>query len=288
MLQHKEMLQQVLSPRAHSLELFQSYPMAHFLMRRDLTCCRNGFRACRTSGPRPSPSLRSLFPSSSSSAQTRAMGDGTSRERCLTAPRAYFLSSCPRSDVFVLPMCSIIPVASIPNPPPLLSLQMWGSQVNRSRDLARQALTYMDTDLALAVVRWTKAFNVALMSHLREDVAVREQLMGIGMKDAEVDAIVGAPHKPNLCIQVRSAERRDGVCGGGLSCACCRTVIRSTAVIYRLPHSPCLPCLALLPFPPHSPCLPRLSPFLPRRCSLASSPGTLLSALASATRWTAT
>lgn len=83
--------------------------------------------------------------------------------------------------------------------------QMWGSQVNRSRDFTRQALTFMgDKAIAKDLGRWTKAFVKSFMCHMRDDKDVKEELLRVGMTPHEVAVITSMTHRPNFCLQARA------------------------------------------------------------------------------------
>ncbi|KAF6265287.1 Bestrophin, RFP-TM, chloride channel-domain-containing protein [Scenedesmus sp. NREL 46B-D3] len=56
--------------------------------------------------------------------------------------------------------------------------KMWGTIINRSRDIARQGSQWLaaEPQLSRALCRWTVAFPVTLMASLREDVSMDEVL----------------------------------------------------------------------------------------------------------------
>jgi predicted membrane chloride channel (bestrophin family) len=61
--------------------------------------------------------------------------------------------------------------------------RFWGLLINRSRDIARQALQWappdQDAAVAAAICRWTAAFPLVLMCSLREDVQLEPSLTGV-------------------------------------------------------------------------------------------------------------
>ncbi|PRW33245.1 UPF0187 chloroplastic [Chlorella sorokiniana] len=89
--------------------------------------------------------------------------------------------------------------------------KMWGQVVNRSRDIARQALAYIpaaQVHLQDVICRWTIAYTRALMCHLRQGEDLGSELAGI-LSPSELAALLAAKHRPNFCTQVLSAAVRD-------------------------------------------------------------------------------
>lgn len=86
----------------------------------------------------------------------------------------------------------------------------WGSNVNRTRDFARQALTWVrsgrDADMLHCLLRHMKAFSYCLKAHLTEhdgDGVLRGELAGI-LENNELESLMGARHRPNYVLQVLS------------------------------------------------------------------------------------
>ena len=93
--------------------------------------------------------------------------------------------------------------------------KVWGLVVNRSRDLARQGLTWIPESragLRAALCRWDIAFSRALMCHLRADGDLAAELRGV-LPLHELDALLHATHRPNYALQVC-------VGGEGVPCSC--------------------------------------------------------------------
>ncbi|KAI7839791.1 hypothetical protein COHA_006590 [Chlorella ohadii] len=89
--------------------------------------------------------------------------------------------------------------------------KMWGQVVNRSRDIARQALAYIpaaQAHLQDVICRWTIAYTRALMCHLRQGEDLEAELAGT-LTPAELSALMAAKHRPNFCTQVLSAAVRE-------------------------------------------------------------------------------
>lgn len=83
----------------------------------------------------------------------------------------------------------------------------WGSNVNRTRDLARQALTWIrtanDGPKLQCLLRHIKAYSFCLKDHLVEEDKLRAELSGI-LEARELDAVMGSKHRPNYINQVLS------------------------------------------------------------------------------------
>lgn len=85
--------------------------------------------------------------------------------------------------------------------------KLWGSNVNRTRDLARQALTWIrspaDSAKLLCLLRHIKAYPFCLRDHLTDEFTLREDLQGV-VEPQELEAIMSAQHRPNYVLQVLS------------------------------------------------------------------------------------
>lgn len=85
--------------------------------------------------------------------------------------------------------------------------KLWGSVTNRSRDIARQALTYArpgDPLMLKAVPGWASAFPYVLMCHLRDDrndTDLRASLKGV-LPEQDLNTLLTAKHRPNYCLRV--------------------------------------------------------------------------------------
>lgn len=83
----------------------------------------------------------------------------------------------------------------------------WGSNVNRTRDLTRQALTWIpisDAPKLHCLLRHIKAYSFCLKDHLIEDNTVlRGELTGI-LEPSELDCVMSCKHRPNHVLQVMS------------------------------------------------------------------------------------
>ena len=81
----------------------------------------------------------------------------------------------------------------------------WGSNVNRTRDLARQALTWIrspgDSHKLQCLLRHIKAFPLCLRSHLISESNLRNDLVGVLTPD-ELESVVASQHRPNYALQV--------------------------------------------------------------------------------------
>ncbi|KAI7836516.1 hypothetical protein COHA_009617 [Chlorella ohadii] len=85
--------------------------------------------------------------------------------------------------------------------------KMWGLIVNRSRDVARQALGYIPAsqpELQDMFCRWLVAYCRSLMCHLRPGEDLRAELEG-KLKPEELDALLKSAHRPNYTCQVLTA-----------------------------------------------------------------------------------
>ncbi|CAM6093030.1 unnamed protein product [Calypogeia fissa] len=83
----------------------------------------------------------------------------------------------------------------------------WGSNVNRSRDFSRQALTWIrlpaDSERLERLLRYCVALPFCLKDHLTREETLREDLRGL-LDQAELDLLLGYPHKPNYMLQTMS------------------------------------------------------------------------------------
>jgi len=84
----------------------------------------------------------------------------------------------------------------------------WGSNVNRTRDLGRQALTWIrmnsDAPKLHCLLRHIKAYSFCLKNHLIEDnSALRGELTGI-LEPSELESVLSSTHRPNYVLQVMS------------------------------------------------------------------------------------
>lgn len=81
----------------------------------------------------------------------------------------------------------------------------WGSNVNRTRDLARQALAWIrhpaDLPKLHCLLRHIKAYSFCLKRHLTEESTLREELAGI-LEPGEVECVLNSQHRPNYVLQV--------------------------------------------------------------------------------------
>ncbi|KAK9838098.1 hypothetical protein WJX81_001298 [Elliptochloris bilobata] len=84
--------------------------------------------------------------------------------------------------------------------------KVWGGILNRSRDLVRQGLTWFGEERAAErdmLARWTVAFSLATMAHLREHSHLEEDLQDV-LPAEERAALLAAQHRPNTALQVMS------------------------------------------------------------------------------------
>eukprot|EP00877_Chromochloris_zofingiensis_P009929 jgi/Chrzof1/518/Cz01g18220.t1 len=83
---------------------------------------------------------------------------------------------------------------------------LWGSLVNRCRNLIRQVLMFIPPEemaLRAALVRWTIAFPKSLKVHLREDKDITRVLQHILHPD-ELTVVAGSKHAPLAILQALS------------------------------------------------------------------------------------
>lgn len=83
----------------------------------------------------------------------------------------------------------------------------WGSNVNRTRDLARQALTWIHNNAPKlqCLLRHIKAYSFCLKDHLTEDEdsVLRKELSAF-LEPSELENVMSSKHRPNYVLQVMS------------------------------------------------------------------------------------
>lgn len=90
----------------------------------------------------------------------------------------------------------------------------WGMVINRTRDLARQAITYMGDDKHVdTMVRYTIAFAVTMKRHLRSERELNELLTKSVLTPEQISEIQTAKHMPLLVCErltetIRSAKKQ--------------------------------------------------------------------------------
>ena len=78
----------------------------------------------------------------------------------------------------------------------------WGMVINRTRDLARQAIAYMGDDAHVdTMVRYTIAFAVAMKRHLRFERELNELLKKSVLTPEQLSEIQSAKHMPLLVCE---------------------------------------------------------------------------------------
>ena len=88
----------------------------------------------------------------------------------------------------------------------------WGMVINRTRDLARQAITYMGDEAHVdTMVRYTIAFAVAMKRHLRVERELTELLTKSVLTPEQISEIQAAKHMPLFVLErltetIRSAQ----------------------------------------------------------------------------------
>lgn len=90
---------------------------------------------------------------------------------------------------------------------------IWGKIVNRTRDLARQGMTWISPEkegLINMLSRWTIAYPRSLKAHLTYNVDLRAELEHILLED-ELESLLRSPHRPNYVARmlaeiIRNAE----------------------------------------------------------------------------------
>ncbi|GJP57149.1 hypothetical protein CLOM_g16188 [Closterium sp. NIES-68] len=90
--------------------------------------------------------------------------------------------------------------------------KMWGLMLNRSRDITRQALSYMARDAhtyeypkRAQFIRHMQAFPLAYKHHFLQEGSLEEDLRQFTtLTDAEIQGVLGATHRPNYVLLVMS------------------------------------------------------------------------------------
>lgn len=81
---------------------------------------------------------------------------------------------------------------------------IWGMVLNRSRDVARQSVSFFPTaqwDAKATFVRWTIAFSKCLLIHLRPHLCLRDEVADVLGRE-ELQILLAAEHPVVMCIQV--------------------------------------------------------------------------------------
>lgn len=85
--------------------------------------------------------------------------------------------------------------------------KLWGSNVNRTRNITRQALTWIhnpnDLTKLLCFIRHIKAYSFCLKDHLTTENTLKSELEGF-MEPQEIEAIMSVQHRTNYVLQVLS------------------------------------------------------------------------------------
>ena len=83
----------------------------------------------------------------------------------------------------------------------------WGMNVNRSRDVCRQALTFIrspaDASKLQSFLHFAAAFSYVLKKHICDGGDLEDELNGL-LDDAELASVLSAPHRPNYVLQIMS------------------------------------------------------------------------------------
>ncbi|CAI5464407.1 unnamed protein product [Closterium sp. Yama58-4] len=90
--------------------------------------------------------------------------------------------------------------------------KMWGLMLNRTRDITRQALSYMARDdhtyeypKRAQFIRHLQAFPLAYKHHFLQEGSLEEDLRQFTtLSDAEIKGVLGATHRPNYVLQMMS------------------------------------------------------------------------------------
>ena len=87
--------------------------------------------------------------------------------------------------------------------------RLWGSIVNRSRDLVRQALVYFPPtprgqELKGALVRWVVALAHCVRLHMRAPREATPAALADWLRPDELAGLAASAHRPNHCLQVLS------------------------------------------------------------------------------------
>lgn len=83
---------------------------------------------------------------------------------------------------------------------------IWGGITNRSRDILRQALTFVpgdDPELVDMFKRWSIAYSKVLMCHLREEGDAESELQDV-LQPEELRTLLATKHRPNYVLQILS------------------------------------------------------------------------------------
>ncbi|DBA73418.1 hypothetical protein WJX77_011203 [Trebouxia sp. C0004] len=83
---------------------------------------------------------------------------------------------------------------------------IWGGVTNRSRDIFRQALTFVpgnESELVDMFKRWSIAYSKTLMCHLREEGDVEAELEAV-LQPEELALLLASKHRPNYVLQILS------------------------------------------------------------------------------------
>lgn len=81
----------------------------------------------------------------------------------------------------------------------------WGMLINRTRDFARQAVSYIGDDVHVErLIRYTVAFAVTTKVHLRIERDLSDLSNMKVVSDEQIEEIQGAKHMPNFCLEVLS------------------------------------------------------------------------------------
>ncbi|GIL77875.1 hypothetical protein Vretimale_6511 [Volvox reticuliferus] len=91
--------------------------------------------------------------------------------------------------------------------------KIWGGILNRARNIANQAVTFIPADDAAgreAVGKWTVGFCRALQAHLQEDADLRAELQKAQPRwtQQEIDILCSAQHRPIKAISMLSELTR--------------------------------------------------------------------------------
>lgn len=93
--------------------------------------------------------------------------------------------------------------------------KMWGGVLNRLRDTARLAITYMGRDehshqkeKVVQFCRFLQAFPITLKHHLVPEGSIEEDLRNLTLSEDELAGIVAARHRPLYCLQIMTEISR--------------------------------------------------------------------------------
>ncbi len=85
--------------------------------------------------------------------------------------------------------------------------RLWGSIVNRSRDLVRQSLVWFPAErapLKAALVKWVVALAQCVRLHMRAPRDATPAALANWLSPDELAGLAAAAHRPNHCLQVLS------------------------------------------------------------------------------------